>query len=124
MAVKKRLNYTQKTLRECRMRGRICDKTERWNAYAGPFGKREDLFGFIDLIALDPEGIIAIQSTGPSGHNDHKKKILHNEWALEWLRCGGKIELWSWRKLLVKCGGKERRWYPRIEPITIEMFEF
>lgn len=122
--VKKRLNYTQKTLRACRERGYICDKTEKWNAFAGPFGQREDLFGFIDLIALDPkQGIIAIQSTGPHGHSQHRKAILENEFALEWLKCKGVIELWSWRKLLKKRGGKLRVWVPRIEPITKEDFE-
>lgn len=130
MPVKKRLNYTQMTLRENRERGRICDKTERWNAFAGPHGRREDLFGFIDLIALDPKkGIVAIQSTGPSGRSSHQKKILENEWAdgynvaIEWLKAGGKIELWSWRKLLVKRGGKRKRWYPKIEEITYEDFD-
>jgi hypothetical protein len=85
------------------------------------------LFGFIDLIALCPDkGIVAIQSTGPSGHSSHRKAIIDNEWAdginvaLEWLKAGGKIELWSWRKLLVKRGGKARRWVPKVEEITME----
>jgi len=123
MAVSKKLSYTQRTLRECRARGYICDKAEKFNAYAGPFGRREDLFGFIDIIILDPQkGIVAIQSTGPSGHAQHRKAILENEFALEWLKCGGKIEIWSWRKLLKHKGGKLRLWIPRIEPITANMF--
>ena len=110
-------------MRECRSRGYICDKTERWNAFAGPFGRHEDLFGFIDLIALDPkQGIIAIQSTGPHGHAKHRKDILVNAYALEWLKCGGVIEIWSWRKLKKHRGGKGRFWSPRIEPITKDMF--
>lgn len=94
------------------------------NAYAGPFGQREDLFGFIDIIALDPDApaIVAIQSTGPSGHAAHRRTILACEFARQWLECGGRIELWSWRKLLVQRGGKARRWQPRIESITVDMF--
>lgn len=123
MPVKKTLSYTSRTLRECRARGYICDKAEKFNAYAGPFGRREDLFNFIDIIYLDrANGIVAIQSTGPSGHSQHRRKILENEFALEWLKCGGKIELWSWRKLLLKRGGKARRWTPRIENITEDNF--
>ena len=119
----KGLSYTQRTLRELRRRGLIAAVVERWNQYAGPHGSRQDLFGFIDIIALDPKrGIIAIQSTGPSGHAMHRKKVLQNETALEWLACGGLIELWSWRKLLVKRGGKARRWSSRIEHIIEEMF--
>lgn len=123
MPVKKGLSYTQRTLRECRERGYICDKAEKFNAFAGPFGIRQDLFGFIDIIYLDPQkGIVAIQSTGPSGHNQHRKKILENEFALEWLKCDGKIELWSWHKLLKKRGGKLRVWSPRIEEITLKNY--
>ena len=119
----KALSYTQMTLRECRDRGYIVAKAEKFNAYAGPFGRREDLFGFIDIIALDPkQGILGIQSTGPNGHSQHRKAMLENTSVLEWLRCGGRVELWSWRKLLLQKGGKARRWAPRIEPITMENF--
>ena len=115
----KGLSYTQRTLRECRRRGYNCAVAEKFNAYAGPFGIRQDLFGFIDIIALDVSArrIIAIQSTGPSGHARHRRAIIDNPNASDWLRCGGVIELWSWRKLLVKRGGKLRRWEPRIERI-------
>ena len=124
MPVKKGLSYTQRTLRECRARGLICDKAEKFNAYAGPFGRREDLFGFIDIVILDPQrGIVAIQSTGPHGHSQHRRAILENEFAYEWLKCGGKIELISWSKKLKHRKGKLRIWMPRIEPITTDMFE-
>ena len=120
--VKRSLSYTQRTLRELRKRGVISDICEKFNPYAGPFGKRIDLFGFIDLISLYPTKIVAIQSTGPSGHSQHRRKILENEFALEWLKSGGEIELWSWRKLLKKRGGKLKLWQPRVEIITEEMF--
>ena len=118
---KARHNYTLMTLSHLRALGRCVDKCEKWNAFAKPFGRREDLFEFIDIIALDPiQGIVAIQSTGPSGHAGHKRKIVACEYARLWLECGGKIELWSWRKLLVKRGGKAKRWQPRVEKITEE----
>ena len=122
--LKKKLSYTQMTLRALREQGRICDKAEKFNAYAGPFGRREDLFGFIDIVSLGPgQKIIGIQSTGPSGFSTHKKAILENEFALEWLKAGGYCELWSWRKLLKKRGGKLRLWTAKVEQITIEDFE-
>lgn len=118
-----RKNYTMMTLQRLRDEGCCVDKCEKYNAFAGPFGRREDLFGFIDILALDPiRGIVAIQSTGPSGHAEHRKKILANEFALLLLECGGVIELWSWRKVATKPGAKARRWQPRIERIEAEAF--
>jgi len=121
----KGLSPTQRTLRELRNQGRICGIVERFNQYVGPHGIRQDLFGFIDLIALCPErGIIGVQCCGQTGHKSHLVKITEErtEEALAWLECGGKIELWSWRKVKLKRGGKALRWQPRIEEITREHF--
>ena len=113
---KGRANYTQMTLSALRDEGCSVEKVEKFNAYAGPFGRREDAFGFIDIIALRPgEGIVAIQSTGPNGHAAHRKTILNTQFAYEWAACGGKIELWSWHK--VRVGEKAERWRCRIEVI-------
>jgi hypothetical protein len=119
-------SYTQKTLKALRDSGAVTGIVEHWN----PFDhKRHDLFGFIDIIAMFiPKGgedgaVCAVQSTGPSGHMDHKRKILAEPRALIWLKSGGTIQLWSWRKLLVKRGGKARRWVQRVEHITEDMFD-
>jgi len=114
------ISPTQRTLRELRDQGRICGMVERFNAHAGPFGIRQDLFGFIDIIALDPErGIIGVQSCGQA-FSEHYRKITEerNQECFEWLRCGGKVELWGWRKLKIKRGGKAMRWTPRVQEIT------
>ena len=127
MAVKRGLSPVQRTLRACREAGRFVDKAEYWNPYGGPrrpdgsaIGIRKDLFGFIDLIAIDKDAIVAIQCCAGSGHSAHKQKIKDNEFAEAWLATGNKIELWSWRKLKVKRGGKLERWFPRVEEITLE----
>jgi hypothetical protein len=125
MARPRGISPVQRTLRELRNRGMIADITERFVHQAGPFGKKFDLFGFLDLIYLDNQRkkIVGVQVTGQHGHADHKKKILGecNENATEWLRCGGVIELWSWRKLKLFRGSKAVRWTARIEPITRKM---
>ena len=108
------------TRAKCKEMGRVTWKTEVWNPYAHI---RQDLFGFIDALALGDNNIIAIQSTGPSGHSEHKRKILNNEYAKRWLRCGGVIELWSFRKLKVKRCKKASRWTPRVEQITLADFK-
>ena len=63
---------------------------------------RRDLFGIIDIIALDfTRGIVGVQSCGQA-YSEHYRKItiVERENALDWLRtpgCGG-LELWAWKK--------------------------
>jgi len=117
---------------------------EKFNQFAGPYGVRQDLFGFIDIICMCPEekyivtdaqdpnvagvhfyhGIVAVQSFGQdwSGHVKKLKEERDEEMGL-WLTCGGRLELWGWRKLKVvkKDGtkGKAMRWHPRIGDVKL-----
>lgn len=121
----KGLSPTQRTLRELRSRGLKAGIVEKFNQHAGPFGIRQDLFGIIDIIALDfGRGVVGIQSTGQD-FSGHMKK-MHEEHAqdcVDWLRTPGAVlELWGWRKLLARRGGKQQLWTPRIHVFTIEEF--
>lgn len=118
----KGISNTQRTLRALRQEGCICGIVERWNPYVGPHGIRMDLFGFVDIIALYPNGICAIQSTGQA-FAEHERTLLQNEIAPEWLKAGGTIELWGWRKVLKRRGGKQRIWAPRKREFTLEDFQ-
>ena len=70
------LSPTQRTLRALKEQGREAAIVEKWNAYAGEHGKRIDLFGIIDVLALDPiRGVIGIQCCG-SDFKKHLDKIL------------------------------------------------
>ena len=129
MSVNRGLSPTQRTLRACRDAGRFVDKCERWNPYGGArkpdgsaIGIRQDLFGFVDIVALD-DAIVAIQCCAGSGHAAHRQKIIESEYAAAWLRAGGQIEIWSWRKVKVKRRGKLERWQPRVEYITNETLQ-
>ena len=86
--------------------------TEHWNGFARI---RQDLFGFIDQIAVLPGEITALQITSASNHADRVKKILELEDAFSWLLGGGRIFVVSWRK-------KKNRWIHRIEEVTKEYF--
>src|SRR5262245_6103902 len=120
---KSSLSPTQRTLRALRNEGAICGIVERFNQHVGPHGIRQDLFGFIDAIALVPgKGIVGIQCCARSGHAAHRTKICENEIAPEWLKQGGRIEIWSWGKQKLKRGGKAERWTPKVEFITEEFF--
>lgn len=106
-----------------RNEGRLCGSVEKWNPHVGPHGIRQDLFGFIDLISLDPaRGIIGVQCCAGSGFSAHIRKILEEriQEAKEWLICGGRVEVWGWRKIKKKRGGKAMIWDPRYKEITME----
>lgn len=117
-----KLSPTQRTLRQLREEGYICGIVERFNPYAGEHGKRQDLFGFIDIIAIKHDAICGIQSCG-SDFPKHNKRILENEFALKWLKAKGHIELWGWRKVKHKRGGKLMVWRPRVKVYSLKDFD-
>lgn len=114
---------TQRTIRELKNLGRRCAVVEKWNAYAGPRGIRQDLFGIIDVLALDPaRGFVGVQCCG-SDFAAHWRKMTeeHAQECLDWLSTpGGCLELWAWRKVKAKRGGLQMVWRPRVREITIE----
>ena len=114
------ISPTQRTLKANKNLGRKCGIVERWQQYGGKFGVRQDLFGFIDIIAIDEfEGIVAIQSTGQDW-SGHIKKIMElEEIVLKWLH-HAPLELWSWRKVKKVRGGKAMIWKPRIADFFID----
>ena len=112
---------TQRTLKAMREQGRLCAIVEKFNPYAGSHGIRQDAFGFIDILAIDPvDGIIGIQSCGQN-FSEHVKKLTEerNEAVYEWIK-HAKAELWGWRKIKLKRGGKAERWMPRIADIKLD----
>jgi hypothetical protein len=116
------LSNTQRTLRALEQRGFLSTIVEKFNPYAGPYGKRIDAFGFIDILSIMPKGICAVQSCG-SDFLNHDRKILENEKAPEWLKAGGHIELWGWRKVVKRRGSKQKIWAPRIKIYSLKDFE-
>ena len=117
---------TQRTLRELKNQGRVAAIVEKWNPFVrrgdGGKGIRQDLFGFIDILALCPErGVVGIQCCGQS-FSPHLKKMLseRTEMLLAWLETPGTgVELWGWRKIKVKRGGKAMRWAARVTEIRL-----
>ena len=122
----KRKQPSERTLQALRKEGVTADKVERFNAHAGPFGQRFDLFGIIDIIALRGGRIVGIQATSSSNHSSHIKKAQDEPRLREWLACGGLFEVWSWGKKVLP-GTSQVRWKARIEALTLpkqpELFE-
>lgn len=111
---------TARTIDHFRDQGIPIYKTETWNYYAK---RSNDLFGFIDAVALT-DTILGLQITSGVNTSARVKKILHERTdnAIAWLEAGGTIEVWGWRQLLEKRGGKRKIWEPKIIEITLDDF--
>jgi hypothetical protein len=117
-----KLSYMQRTLKAQRELGRKVGIVERFNPHCGPHGIRQDLFGFLDVVALDLSlpGIVGVQACGQD-FASHVRKLTE-ERASEcvwWLLAGGTIELWGWRKLKSNRG----RWTARRRDFTLADFD-
>lgn len=89
---------TARTLEKCRELGWEAEVVERWL----PFSKvRKDLFGFIDIVAITPHGILGIQTTSRSNVSARMRKITEQHAATlrDWKAAGGHIEVWGWGKM-------------------------
>lgn len=108
----------ERTIKEQKKLNRTCGIVERFiHNNKVPPGVRSDLFGMFDLVSMGKDqGIIGVQACGKD-YGSHLKKITQEKKnnAKLWLSCGGKIEIWSWRKL--KSG-----WQPRIKSIGYDDF--
>ena len=115
----KSVQRTCAVLREQEIRYEI---REKWNQYSR---KRQDGHGFIDVEALylDRKQIVGIQCCG-TDIQPHIRKMQGTcaAAAKDWLKCGGGIEIWAWRRLKKKRGGKAFRWDCKIIPITLQDF--
>lgn len=91
---------------------------ETFNPHAGPFGKRQDMFGLVDVYACSPglpHRFIQVCGADVSVHvKKYKEEVLASR-ILLLLQCPESVfELWSWRKVKLKPGAKAERWRPRI----------
>lgn len=113
-------SHMMRTLQELRKKNINYWIVEAYHHYAR---KKVDLFNIFDVLALD-NGIVGIQVCG-SDIGVHKKKIMveHAEYTKDWLKNGGQIEVWAWRKLKkIKNDGKKGKqaiWQPRIFDVLV-----
>jgi hypothetical protein len=109
------------------VRGIGYDKGEKWfpPSKKYPRGHNEDLFSIIDLVVLD-NGIVGIQCCGGSGdYMKHIRKLRDEKRVntMQWLKNGGKLQIWAWRKLKKVRGKKATHWVPRIADFYLEAGE-
>lgn len=88
---------TQRTLEECRKRGWHAEVVERWNPHARV---RNDLFGFIDVLAITPDGeTVGIQATSYGNASARVRKITEHANLPAVRLAGWKVLVWGWRKV-------------------------
>lgn len=110
------MNAIERTLSVCKELNFMVAKVEHFNTFAGV---RQDLFGFIDLIAIHPRyGTIGIQVCGKDW-SSHIKKLTgqRREALILWLASGSRCILVGWRQL------KTDGWQPRVREFTLADFE-
>jgi carbonic anhydrase len=88
------MSPTQRTLAHLRKLGYTAQVVERWNQFAKV---RQDLLGFIDVLAIGDGRIVGVQATA-SAVAARVEKIRNEPRAREWLRAGGLIEVHGWAK--------------------------
>lgn len=108
---------TQRSLKVLRDAGMTAQVVERWNQFAKV---RQDLFGFIDIVAIGGGHIVGVQTTTGEGGAmaARRAKILSEPKALAWVKAGGRIVLHGWRK-----GGKrgeKKTWQVRSEYFVVD----
>lgn len=105
---------TARTLQECRKREWPAGVVERWIPQAG---RRIDLFGIIDLIALDGGcGCLGIQATSGPNVSSRIVKAMESEHLKPWLAASNRFEVWGWAKR--GKAGKRKLWSVR----RVELF--
>ena len=99
---------TQRTLAVLRADGWLPAIVEKWNPHARI---RQDLYGFIDLLAIRDGETLAIQCCAGSSAAARVAKITDHENLAAVRKAGWRVEVWAWRKL--KSG-----WSPRIVDLS------
>lgn len=132
MAAKK--SPTARSLEALKAKGWPAQVVERWlpgrrakkggepgETEATPYGVRKDLFGCIDIVALDGQpGSLGVQACAGGDVATRAKKAAAEPLALPWLQAGNRLQVWGWREVWVDTSPKTRakRWKVRI----VELF--
>ena len=92
---------TQRSLAHLRAAGYLVAVVERWNPHARI---RQDLYGFIDLLAVRDGEVLAVQACAGSSVSARVHKITEHENLGAVRKAGIRIHVHGWRK------GANGRW--------------
>lgn len=108
---------TQRSLALLRKEGWLVQVVERWNAHAKI---RQDLFGCIDLVAVEEghNGVLGVQATSRSNQAARLTKSLGQEALKVWLAAGNSFQVWGWAKAGKR--GQRKTWQVTRRVVTLD----
>lgn len=89
------MSPTSESIAYLKSQGYLVSIVEKWNPHAKI---RQDLFGFIDLLAIKHGETLAVQTTTASNFAARKTKILSHENLPIVSASGWQIRLHGWKK--------------------------
>ncbi len=90
---KSTLSPTMRSLAKLRKDGYLCQVVEHWNQWARV---RQDLFGFIDILAIRDGEILAVQACIRADISTRARKIADHENVGAVRKAGIRIEVHGW----------------------------
>lgn len=82
---------------------------EKWNPHARI---RQDMWGFLDLVAIRPGETLGIQTTSRSNMSSRAKKIAEHENTAAVREAGWKLEIHGWFK------DTKGRWSVKVQDVS------
>jgi hypothetical protein len=103
------ISPTQLSLKKLREEGYVVAVVEHYNYFAKI---RQDLFGFIDLLALKGKEVLAVQTTSASNMSARCKKIADHENVDVVREAGWTIHVHGWHQ------NDKRKWICKVKDIS------
>jgi len=100
---------TQRSKAYLESAGYLVAITERWNPHARV---RQDLFGFIDMLAVKEGEILGVQTTSRSNMSARAKKIAEHENVAAVRKAGMRLEVHGWAK------DTKGRWAVKVQDVS------
>ena len=101
-------NLNQPTRKRLTDLGYLVENVEKYNTFSR---RKNDLWGFIDFLAIRRDEVLAVQVTSKSNMSSRRKKITEHENVGKVREAGIRIELWGFYK-------EGRRWEVKVEDLS------
>lgn len=106
---------TTRTLEKLRRDGYTVAVVEKWNPHVKI---RQDLFGFIDVLAIRRDETLAVQACSYGDVSKRVKKIAEHKNVGAVREAGWRIEVWGWRKPKRGWRKPKTRWECRVVDVS------
>lgn len=103
-------NLNQITRKRLEENNYLVENVEKYNAFTK---RKNDLWGFIDFLAIKRDEVLAVQVTSKANMSTRRKKITEHENLSIVREAGIRIELWGFYKEKGK-----REWQLKIEDLS------